>query len=232
MSSFIGIFGAAFALGMVFNAAPGPIFAESIRRSLTGGFNAAFRVQIGSLVGDATWAVLGLAGVGILLQADMLKVPIGLAGAGYLGWLAWDSWSEATKASRDAKLSDGSNPAPTNEDNRNQKESVAVVDSARAFRSGMVLSLSNPQNIAFWAALGSAFGSLGISEPTCIDYTVFFSGFMIASVVWCYICAAAISRLFSDRSTAWHIWTYRLCALAFAYLALGTAREAVSLLLG
>ena len=55
---------------------------------------------------------------------------------------------------------------------------------------------------------------------------------MIASVVWCYICATAISRLFSGRSAAWHTWTYRLCALAFAYLALGTAREAVSLLLG
>ena len=231
MSSFIGIFGAAFVLGMVFNAAPGPIFAESIRRSLTGGFDAALRVQIGSLVGDATWAVLGLAGVGILLQADMFKVPVGLAGASYLGWLAWDSWSEATKVSRDARLKDDRSTAPIKEDTRSETGSVKSADSAGAFRSGMVLSLSNPQNVAFWAALGSAFGSLGISEPTSTDYTVFFSGFMIASVVWCYICAAAISRLFSSRSAAWHIWTYRLCALAFAYLALGTAREAFSLLL-
>jgi len=232
MSSFIGIFGAAFFLGMVFNAAPGPIFAESIRRSLTGGFGAAFRVQIGSLVGDATWALLGLTGVGVLLQADMSKVPVGLAGASYLGWLAWDSWSEANKASRDARLTDHLSTAPKNADSRSETISVTAADSAGAFRSGMVLSLSNPQNIAFWAALGSAFGSLGISEPTSTDYKVFFSGFMIASVVWCYICAAAISRLFSGRSAAWHIWTYRVCALAFAYLALGTAREALSLLLG
>ena len=130
MSYFIGIFGAAFVLGMVFNAAPGPIFAESIRRSLTGGFDAAFRVQIGSLVGDATWAVLGLAGVGILLQADMLKVPVGLAGAGYLGWLAWDSWSEATKASRDAKRSDDRSTAPKNADSRSETGSVTAADSA------------------------------------------------------------------------------------------------------
>ena len=86
MSSFIGIFGAAFVLGMVFNAAPGPVFAESIRRSLTGGFDAAFRVQIGSLVGDATWALLGLAGVGILLQADMSKVR--RTGWCRLSWMA------------------------------------------------------------------------------------------------------------------------------------------------
>ena len=232
MYSFIGIFGAAFVLGIVFNATPGPIFAESIRRNLTGGFDAAFRVQIGSLVGDATWALLGLASVGILLHADMLKVPVGLAGASYLGWLAWDSWFEAAKASRPARLSDDDNPTQTNEDSRKRTDAVAALDSAGAFRSGMVLSLSNPQNIAFWAALGSAFGSLGISEPTSTDYTVFFAGFMIASVLWCYICAAAISRLLSNRSAAWHIWTYRLCALVFAYLALGTAREAGSLLLG
>jgi chemosensory pili system protein ChpE/L-lysine exporter family protein LysE/ArgO len=95
MTTFITTFGAAFMLGLVFSAAPGPIFAESIRRGLTGGFDEALRVQLGSLVGDATWAILGLAGVGILLQTDMLKIPIGLAGAGYLGWLAWDSWREA-----------------------------------------------------------------------------------------------------------------------------------------
>ena len=231
MSSFIGIFGTAFVLGMVFNAAPGPIFAESIRRSLTGGFDAALRVQIGALVGDTTWAVLGLVGVGILLQADILKVPVGLASAGYLGWLAWDSWSEAAKVNRATRLSDGLNPAPTNKDSNNDTGSVTVTDSAGAFRSGMVLSLSNPQNITFWAALGSAFGSLGISAPTSTDYTVFFTGFMAASIVWCYICAVTISRLFSGRRAAWHIWTYRLCALAFAYLALGTAREAVILLL-
>ncbi|MBM61229.1 MAG: chemotaxis protein [Rhodospirillaceae bacterium] len=226
MTTFITTFGAAFMLGLVFSAAPGPIFAESIRRGLTGGFDEALRVQLGSLVGDATWAILGLAGVGILLQTDMLKIPIGLAGAGYLGWLAWDSWREAATS--------GQPPAEPLEDaqkSEGAQESGTKV-SGGAFRSGMVLSLSNPQNVAFWAALGSAFGSLGIDTPRTMDYSVFFAGFMVASVAWCYFCAAAISRLFGGRNAAWHVWTYRICALAFSYLACGTALEALRLLLG
>ena len=61
------LFTAAFLLGLVFNAAPGPVFAETVRRSLRGGFRPALAVQIGSLVGDALWAVLGLAGVVFVL---------------------------------------------------------------------------------------------------------------------------------------------------------------------
>ena len=225
MTTFIATFGTAFMLGLVFSAAPGPIFAESIRRGLTGGFDEALRVQLGSLVGDATWAILGLAGVGILLQTDMLKIPIGLAGAGYLGWLAWDSWREADISRQ-----------PATQQPEDAKDSAAKGSDTRiaggAFRSGMVLSLSNPQNVAFWAALGSAFGSLGIDTPTATDYSVFFGGFMVASVAWCYFCAAVISRLFGGRNAAWHVWTYRICALAFVYLACGAAWEALRLLLG
>lgn len=227
MSPMLSVFGAAFILGLVFSAAPGPIFAESIRRSLDGGFDAALRVQLGSLVGDASWAILGLAGVGILLQAEFLKVPVGLAGAGYLAWLAWDSWSEAVNAGRPSART----AAAVGADSLQEPAATSEAQNAGAFRSGMVLSLSNPQNIAFWAALGSAFGSLGINTPTATDYAIFFGGFMASSVLWCYFFAAVTSRLFSGRGAAWHIWTYRICALAFAYLAFGTAREVVQLVL-
>src|SRR5216117_528709 len=89
------LFAAAFLLGLVFNAAPGPVFAETVRRSLRGGFRPALAVQIGSLVGDALWAVLGLAGVGLLLQLELLRVPIGIAGVAYLLWLAWTLGTQA-----------------------------------------------------------------------------------------------------------------------------------------
>ena len=202
------ILGMAFLLGFIFNATPGAVFAETIRHGMTGGYRAALSVQFGSLVGDAAWAVLGLAGIGLLLQADALKIPVGIAGAGYLAWLAWDSW-QASRSKADITLSD---------------------QSTGALRSGVVLSLSNPQNVAYWAALGSAFGALGISNPDRIDYTLFFVGFMGSSFVWCFVCAGLISRLFGGRGGLWRVWTYRICAIAFAYLAFGTAREVINLL--
>ncbi len=209
MSSNFHLLGAAFLLGLVFNAAPGAVFAETIRCSLKGGYSEALRVQFGSLVGDATWAILGLAGIGILLQADILKIPVGVAGASYLAWLAFDSWR-----------------ASLAEDTPQQQQT----NTGGALRSGVILSLSNPQNVAYWAALGSAFGALGISTPDSTDYSLFFAGFMASSILWCFVCAGLVSRLFSGRGGAWHVWTYRLCAAAFAYLAFGTAREVIMLL--
>jgi|MDTC01.3.fsa_nt_gb chemosensory pili system protein ChpE/L-lysine exporter family protein LysE/ArgO len=202
------LLGMAFLLGFIFNATPGAVFAETIRHGMSGGYRAALSVQFGSLVGDAAWAALGLAGIGLLLQADSLKIPVGIAGAGYLAWLAWDSWRAS----------------------RGEAEIMVPNQEGSAMRSGVVLSLSNPQNVAYWAALGSAFGALGISHPDSIDYTLFFLGFMGSSLVWCFVCAGLISRLFGGRGGLWRVWTYRICAIAFAWLALGTAREVISLL--
>ncbi len=195
---------AAFLLGLVFNAAPGAIFAETVRRGATGGFRPALAVQIGSLVGDATWAILGLLGVGILMQVDTLKWPVGLAGAAYLLWLSWDSWKAASVAFNVQQTEDA--------------------QARSALRSGVILSVTNPQNLAYWAALGSALGALGVSDPGVHDYVMFFTGFMIASVSWAIFCAAAIDRLFKKAGQKWVALTYQLCALMFLLLALNTVR--------
>ncbi|MDP9913018.1 chemosensory pili system protein ChpE/L-lysine exporter family protein LysE/ArgO [Variovorax boronicumulans] len=195
----------AFFLGLVFNAAPGAVFAETVRQGMQGGFRPAFAVQIGSLVGDALWAVLGLAGAGMLMQIDALRWPLGIAGVLYLLWLATDSWRAAK---RDTTI-DGSQPAPA----------------GRALRSGVVLSVTNPQNLAYWAALGSAMAGLGMNEPTASQYTVFFAGFMTASVFWCFLCAGVVAKLFGRAGQRWTHITHRMCAIAFVALALASMRD-------
>jgi chemosensory pili system protein ChpE len=202
------LFAAAVVLGFVFNAAPGAVFAETVRQGVRGGFRPAFAVQVGSLVGDALWAVLGLAGVGLLVQSAALRTPIGIAGVVYLLWLAWDAWRAA-----DQEFSvqpDGRVPAQR-----------------RALRTGVVLSVTNPQNVAYWAALGSAMGAVGVHEPSPTQYGVFFAGFMTSSVLWCFICAALVDRVFRSVGQHWARLTYRACAIAFLALALSSLRELV-----
>lgn len=201
------LFAAAFVLGLVFNAAPGAVFAETVRQGVRGGFRPAFAVQVGSLVGDATWAVLGLAGVGVLLQVEALRWPVGLAGVAYLAWLSWDAWRSA---SHEFHLDTGGS---------------SRTDASRALRSGVTLSLTNPHNIAFWAALGSALGAVGVQQPTAADYGLFLSGFMASSVLWCFVCAAIVDRLFRRAGPGWARITYRLCAAAFLALALASLRD-------
>jgi chemosensory pili system protein ChpE len=168
----------------------------------------ALAVQIGSLVGDALWAILGLVGIGLLLQLDWLRWPIGVAGVIYLLWLARDSWRAAGV---EFSLAGGE------------------LDSKKsALRAGVLLSVTNPQNIAYWAALGSAMGAVGVHEPTAMDYGVFFAGFMVSSVVWAFFCAAVVDGVFARGGQRWAKATYRLCAIAFVALALGALRDLVS----
>lgn len=50
------LFASAFLLGLIFNAAPGAVFAETVRQGVRGGFRPALAVPLGSLAGDALWA--------------------------------------------------------------------------------------------------------------------------------------------------------------------------------
>jgi len=196
----------AFVLGLVFNATPGPVFAETVRRGVRGGFRSAIAVQFGSLVGDALWAVVGLVGVGLLLQLAWLRTPISVASVVYLSWLGWNAW----QASR------GELAMSVRHDE---------TDHRHALRSGVLLSLTNPQNIAYWAALGSALGSVGVKAPTVSDNMVFFVGFMVSSTVWAFLVAAFVDRAFRRVGARWARLTYRACAIAFLMLALSMLRQ-------
>lgn len=204
------LFASAFVLGLVFNAAPGAVFAETVRQGVRGGYRPALAVQFGSLVGDASWALLGLAGIGLVMQVEALRWPIGLAGTVYLLWLSWDSW----KAARTEHSLDTS--------------ATAAATQKKALRRGMALSLTNPQNLAYWAAMGSALGAVGVTQPSASDYGVFFAGFMTSSLLWCFVCAALVDRLFRRAAAHWSSFTYRCCAALLLALALGTLRDLLS----
>ncbi len=203
----ISIFLSALVLGLLFNAAPGAVFAETVKVGVTGGFRPALAVQIGSLAGDALWAILGLAGVGMTLQIEALRLPLGVAGVIYLLWLSYDSWRAAGQ-----EMGEFTNGADTQ---------------TKALRSGVLLSITNPQNIAYWAALGSALGAIGVSDPTSVHYAVFFCGFMVSSFIWCFACAALVDRSFRHAGAKWAKLTYKACALAFLVLALSSTRNIV-----
>ena len=196
----------AFGLGLLFGAAPGPVFAATVQVGVRGGFKPALAVQLGSIVGDGVWAVLGLAGVGVLLQLTSLRLAIGAASIAYLLWLAWQSWSASrVEFSLDAK--------------------PGTHDTRRAWRTGALLSLTNPQNVAYWAAIGSALGALGIDKPTFGDYSVYFAGFMLSSVVWAFLFAALVDRVLGGAGARYARITYLACALAFLGLALVSLRD-------
>lgn len=194
----LSLFLTAFIFGLIFNAAPGAVMVQTVRESVAGGFRPALAVQLGSLAGDALWALLGLFGVGLLLQLQVLRLPIALAGVVLLLWLAWDAWRAGANIAQLAALGSASK---------------------KPLQRGVAISLTNPSNIAFWAAIGSALSAAGVHEPRPIDYLVFFSGFMACSLAWCFFCAATINHLVVKLGPRWAKAIYRSCALALALLA-------------
>ncbi len=130
------IFLAALLFGFAFNVSPGAVFSETLRRGLTGGFRPALLVQLGSLIGDAVWALLGLTGLALLLGYEQVRIPLTLACAAYLAWLGVqglrDAWSPPLAA------------ADAGEQGRN------------AFAAGAAISLSNPKNVVYWGGASAA----------------------------------------------------------------------------
>ncbi|MCY4018327.1 MAG: LysE family transporter [Chloroflexi bacterium] len=204
------LFFSAFALSLVFAVQPGVIGFEALRRGIAGGWSAALRVELGSLVGDAVWAALALLGASVLFQNRFVSLALGLFGSGLILRFAWDAW----RASRqDLEIGAGG------EMRRNH------------FAAGAMLSLSNPQNITAWLGMSGTIIGLGFLNPEPIHLLVFFSGFMIAQVCWCFFFATVVEygrrlinqRLFRRINLA--------CALFLTYIGCGLFAQTLQLAL-
>ena len=193
------IFFYALVFGFVFCLSPGAVLAETLRRGLLQGFTPALLVQIGSLVGDAVWAVIGLTGIALLIQHDAVRVPLTVVCALYLAWLGIRSLIDAWH------LPQASN-APTS----SGKNALAV---------GAAISLANPKNIVYWGALGSALSGIVGATPSHGQTLMFFAGFMLASVLSCFLIAALVNLLRKNASALWQRISYGACGVVLIYLA-------------
>lgn len=208
----LSVFLGSLLLGFLFNAIPGALFTESLRRGLRGGFSPAFPVQIGSLVGDALWALLGLFGVSTLLRVDWLSETISIAGALFLLYLGWQGIRDALQLAAEAKTQD----IGTVLDDSSFSDSPTT----SALSAGILMSVTNPHNLAFWAALGAVIPSLGVATPTGAHYLLFFTGFMVSSVLWCFICAGLIAWMRHRLPTGLQASLAFVCGATLIVLAL------------
>lgn len=194
------IFFYALIFGFVFCLSPGAVLAETLRRGLLHGFTPALLVQFGSLVGDAVWAVIGLTGIALLIQHDAVRVPLTVVCALYLAWLGVRSLVDAWHL-----------PQPGSALASTRKNALAV---------GAAISLANPKNIVYWGALGSALSGIVGTTPSHGQTLMFFAGFMLASILSCFLIAALVNLLRQNASPTWQRISYAACGLVLIYLAL------------
>lgn len=152
----------AFILGVAFSAPPGVITIEAIRRGLRGGFWPAMKVGLGSLLGDALYAILALKGLLLFSEHSNFTLFLSLAGSGILLYLAWDALH--------IKL---------NESDIKAKKRLNLGD----FSTGALLSLTNPWAIAFWLGFGGLFISSN-PQSTSNNIYAFLFIFLFGSILW------------------------------------------------
>jgi threonine/homoserine/homoserine lactone efflux protein len=78
-------------VGLLYCAAPGQVNVETLRRGLHGGFWSALGVQLGSLLGEAAYALVALAGLEVLARTAAFHLLLGLVGPSLLVALGWSS---------------------------------------------------------------------------------------------------------------------------------------------
>ncbi|MHB0876446.1 MAG: LysE family transporter [Anaerolineae bacterium] len=207
------LFAYALGLGIAYCAPPGAVNAESIRRGLARGFWASLRVQVGSLIGDTTWAVVALFGAAYLVQNHTARLVLGVIGVVLLGRLAWsalrDAWRPSGAATPDAAApSGGSEPAVAN-----------ATRSRSDFATGAVLSLANPWGVAFWLGVGSAVVTGGVTDPQPAQLAVFLGGFILGAMVWCLALASLVGWGRRFVGGTFFRWVNLTCGLALSYFA-------------
>jgi len=161
-----------FLLGIAFCAPPGVVAAESIRRGLARGFRPALFVQLGSLIGDATWALIALVGIAFIVELPLVRGLVGVVGVLFLLRLAWSALLDARR---------GGMPE------------AGAQTSQGDFVIGALLSLSNPYAIAFWLGVGTSALTTIVAVPGFADYTAFFLAFMAGATLYCFLMAGLIA---------------------------------------
>lgn len=193
------LFLSSLALGIAFAAPPGIVTAETVRRGLARGFRPAFLVQLGSLIGDATWAAVALAGGAVLVQSVLARSLLSIAGSLILLYLAGSALREARA---------GALPPPG--------RTAAQGD----FAAGALLSLSNPFAVAFWLGVGSSAVFASVGAPRPVHFAVFFLAFMSGALLWSLFLSGLVAWGYRFVNAVFFRWVNLLCGLALGYFAL------------
>lgn len=125
-------------LGFVTGAQVGPIWLLCARSVLRRGFAVGLAIGSGAALIDLIYAALGETGADQVLRIASLRLVFGIAGAAVLIYLGLKSFRAAFQARAGLETMD------------------EVATPARAFRTSLAATASNPLTIASWAAIFTA----------------------------------------------------------------------------
>ena len=167
------------------------------------GYFHGFWLGMGTCVGDLAYALLALTGMAVLLQYEAVRWILWIGGGAMLLFFAVKMLIAAFKKASELNVSESHQYRPL----------------LREFGRGVVLAMSSPTAILWFATVGGALISrMGQHSVTATSW--FLSGFFIAGMFWtCVLCLVGSfgGRLLGQRLLK---YSYIASALIFSYFAL------------
>lgn len=171
--------------------------------TISHGFKPGFWLGLGSCVGDLVYAALALAGMAVLLQFEAVRWAVWVGGGAVLLFLTGKMAREALSPAR------AGNAGP-------QDSASPQASATRSFMRGVLLAMSSPSAILWFAAVGGALiAKAGATTPATAS--VFLSGFFLGGLAWtlfvCTLASQGRKRAGATLMRACHV----VSALLFAY---------------
>lgn len=167
------------------------------------GYFHGFWLGMGTCVGDLAYALLALAGMAVLLQYEAVRWILWIGGGAMLLWFAGKMLIAAFRKASELNVSETHQYRPL----------------LREFGRGVVLAMSSPTAILWFATVGGALISR-MGQHSVAATSWFLSGFFIAGMFWtCVLCLVGSfgGRLLGQRLLK---YSYIASALIFSYFAL------------
>jgi L-lysine exporter family protein LysE/ArgO len=202
MTALAQLFAAGFLLSLSLCADLGVVNIAMIRAGLTQGMPAALYLGLGSCLGDMLYAVSSLSLVTLLLAHRDVRIALWIGGSAVLAWLAAkmlrETWHPRQLAIAPGVAADGIRPT-------------------HEFSRGVVLALSSPTAILWFAAVG---GSIIAAHATGTAALMpFLSGFFAAGVSWTLLIATLTGYAHRRLSSRFIRGLALASAILFCYFA-------------
>jgi threonine/homoserine/homoserine lactone efflux protein len=176
----------AFIVGFSGAMAPGPLTAMTVAESARRGFRAGPLLTLGHAIAEVIIVIALALGLSRLFQHALVSGAIALVGGIVLVWmgagLARSVWLGKLSLAR-------------------QDPAAAAVPAINDVRTGILVSVSNPYWILWWATVGAAYVVMALAYGA-LGLAVLFIGHIMSDLTWNSLLAFAASsgrRVASDR---------------------------------
>ncbi|HQE24695.1 MAG TPA: LysE family transporter [Candidatus Atribacteria bacterium] len=187
----LSIFGSAFLVGFSGALMPGPLLALVISGTYQAGYKAGPLVVLGHGILELGLVIALMFGLGKVLARPLVHQIIGIGGGIVLLYLGVDMW----KMVRNSGVS-SPGEALGREDN--------------LILEGVLISLSNPYWIMWWATVGLALLISATSFPRW-GVVFFFVGHILSDLIWYSSVSFALYRGKNYLSPRFYQWLVRIC---------------------